>query len=60
MHLLTLFYRSYLPPDFFHFRGTDFKYLATVDVYSLGLMILEITTRLEIKGKHEMLIKSVR
>uniref|UniRef100_A0A452XSI7 Protein kinase domain-containing protein n=4 Tax=Aegilops tauschii subsp. strangulata TaxID=200361 RepID=A0A452XSI7_AEGTS len=50
---------AYLPPDFFHSKGTDLKYLATVDIYSLGLMILEIATQQEIKGIHGVLIKSI-
>nr|BAJ93759.1 predicted protein [Hordeum vulgare subsp. vulgare] len=50
---------AYLPPDFFHSKGTDLKYLATVDIYSLGLIILEITTQQEIKGNHGVLIKSI-
>uniref|UniRef100_A0A452XSH4 Protein kinase domain-containing protein n=2 Tax=Aegilops tauschii TaxID=37682 RepID=A0A452XSH4_AEGTS len=50
---------AYLPPDFFHSKGTDLKYLAMVDIYSLGLMILEIATQQEIKGNHGVLIKSI-
>ncbi|VAH13387.1 unnamed protein product [Triticum turgidum subsp. durum] len=50
---------AYLPPDFFHSKGTNLEYLATVDIYSLGLMILEITTQQEIKGNHGVLIKSI-
>ncbi|XP_044947039.1 receptor like protein kinase S.2-like [Hordeum vulgare subsp. vulgare] len=50
---------AYLPPDFFHSKGTDLKYLATVDIYSLGLIILEIATQQEIKGNHGVLIKSI-
>ncbi|KAI5016797.1 hypothetical protein ZWY2020_028702 [Hordeum vulgare] len=49
---------AYLPPDFFHSKGTDLKYLATVDIYSLGLIILEIAQQ-EIKGNHGVLIKSI-
>ncbi|XP_073363607.1 receptor like protein kinase S.2 isoform X2 [Aegilops tauschii subsp. strangulata] len=51
---------AYLPPDFFHSKGTDLKYLATVDIYSLGLMILDIATHQGIKGNHDILIKTVR
>ncbi|VAH13383.1 unnamed protein product [Triticum turgidum subsp. durum] len=50
---------AYLPPDFFHSKGTDLKYLATVDIYSLGLMIVEIATQQEIKGNHGVLIRSI-
>ncbi|XP_044385242.1 receptor like protein kinase S.2 isoform X2 [Triticum aestivum] len=50
---------AYLPPDFLHSKGPDLKYLATVDIYSLGLIILEIVTQQEIKGNHGVLIKSI-
>uniref|UniRef100_A0ACD5TYA5 Uncharacterized protein n=1 Tax=Avena sativa TaxID=4498 RepID=A0ACD5TYA5_AVESA len=50
---------SYLPSDFFYSRGTDLKYLSTVDIYSLGLMILEITTRQEHKADHETFIQII-
>ncbi|VAH13413.1 unnamed protein product [Triticum turgidum subsp. durum] len=50
---------GYLPPDFLYSKGTDLKYLATVDIYSLGLIILEIAARQEIKGDHGIIIKTV-
>ncbi|KAM3400217.1 hypothetical protein ACQJBY_005227 [Aegilops geniculata] len=50
---------GYLPPDFLYSKGTDFKYLPTVDIYSLGLIILEIATRQEIKGDHGIIIRTV-
>jgi len=48
----------YLPRDFLNPMGTDTD-LAPVDIYSLGLMILEIATRQEI-DEQETFIKSVR
>lgn len=51
---------GYLSPDFLYSKGTDLKYLATVDIYSLGLIILEIATRQEIKGDHGIIIKTVK
>uniref|UniRef100_A0ACD5ZLC8 Uncharacterized protein n=1 Tax=Avena sativa TaxID=4498 RepID=A0ACD5ZLC8_AVESA len=48
----------YLPRDFLNPTGTDTD-LAPVDIYSLGLMILEIATRQEI-DEQETFIKSVR
>nr|UKH47142.1 WTK protein [Aegilops sharonensis] len=50
---------GYLPPDFLYSKGTDLKYLPTVDIYSLGLIILEIATRQEIKGDHGIIIRTV-
>lgn len=50
---------GYLPPDFLYSKGTNLKYLPTVDIYSLGLIILEIATRQEIKGDHGIIIKTV-
>ncbi|XP_024311752.1 receptor like protein kinase S.2 isoform X1 [Brachypodium distachyon] len=50
---------GYQPPDFEYSKGTNLKYLATVDIYSLGLMILEVATRQE-KADLRTLVDSVK